>query len=165
MNASMLRHAATPVLALLLAGCTTPELPQSVDAAPVPPDAELDCEPLVDGLGTGYHNPGTACLDCHQGQQPSAPFFTLAGTVFKDAAGTLPARGATVIVVDGDGTVIKMPTQLNGNFWSSVPLAPPLTTVLSRCPDNIPMISNFVDGDCNSCHGGVGDPGRIVLGP
>lgn len=156
--------------AALAAACVTPPLPDTggqPDAAPpidaAPPDAPEGCELRVQNVGTGYHNPGTACLDCHQGQQPGAPYFSTGGTIYKDAAGTIPKVGATVIVIDGNGVMVKMPTMRNGNFYTSIPLSPPFTTWVSECPDNVPMISNFVDPDCNSCHRETGQPGRVVF--
>ena len=166
----MRRLAFLAPVALAAAACVTPSLPPeegddepAPDAAPPQPDADLDCEPQIQTVGTGYHNPGTACLDCHQGQQAGAPFFTIGGTVYKDAAGTLPVKGATVLVIDAENRVVKLPTMLNGNFYTSAQLTPPYITVVSRCPDNVPMISNFSDGDCNSCHSGLKNPGRVVF--
>jgi hypothetical protein len=154
-------------LLLVTAACVTPPLPQPIEEAPdagvVPPDAPDNCEPLVANVGGGHHNPGQNCLECHNGQDPAAPVFTLAGTVFKDAAGTIPKTRATVIVYDGDGNVVKMSTQLNGNFYTSAALTPPFFTAISQCPNEEQMNENFSDGDCNSCHSGAAAPGRIIF--
>ncbi len=157
-------------LALALAGaCTTPELPDlggdEPDATPPPPDARLDCEPEHASVGSGYHNAGLACLECHNGQEAGAPVFTLGGTAYADEAGTVPLVGATIIVIDGDGNVVKLPTQQNGNFYTQAQLSPPYITAVSQCPDNIQMVQNFSDGDCNSCHSGTGAPGRVTFDP
>jgi hypothetical protein len=153
----------------LAAACVAPELPDvggdEPDAIPPPPDARLDCEPQHATVGSGYHNPGQNCLECHNGQQAGAPIFTLGGTAYADEDGTIPLVGATVIVIDGDGNVVKLPTQQNGNFYTSAQLSPPYVTAVSQCPDNVPMITNFSDGDCNSCHGAVGSPGRVYFDP
>src|SRR5690349_9431778 len=99
-------------LFLSLAACITPSFPtppeEAPDAAVVPPDAPDNCELPVDNVGDGHHNPGQNCLDCHNGQQQGAPIFTLAGTVYKDAAGAIPKTRATVIIVDGDGNTVKI---------------------------------------------------------
>jgi hypothetical protein len=154
-------------LLLVAAGCITPELPQPIeeipDAMPPPPDAPDNCELYVDAIGSGYHNPGQNCLECHNGQAAGAPVFTLAGTVFKDAAGTIPKTHATVVVYDGDGTVVRLPTATNGNFYTQAALTPPYFTAVSQCPNTVPMNQNFVDGDCNSCHNGTAAPGRILF--
>jgi hypothetical protein len=156
-----------------LAGCLDPfgtpdpiENPDDPDAGPAidapPPDANLECEPRVNQVTSGYHNPGTNCLECHNGQQAGAPVFTFGGTAYAQDKVT-PVVGATVIVIDAAGTVVKVPTMQNGNFYSSTPLVPPYITGMSRCPDNVTMIQNFRDGDCNSCHGPVGAPGRVTF--
>jgi hypothetical protein len=171
----MLRLALVSFSLLALVGvtaCIEPELPdltEEPDAAPPPPppDAALDCEPREFQVGTGHHNPGLACLECHNGQDPAAPIYTLAGTVFQDLQGTIPKVGATVIIIDGDGTVVKVPTQQNGNFYTPAGLTPPFNTAVSQCGapiENLPMITNFVDGDCNSCHSGPAtEPGYVVF--
>jgi hypothetical protein len=167
----MLRLAAVPLVAIVATACTTPELPDlgdddvEPDATPLPPDARLDCELAHSSGSSGYHNPGTACLDCHNGQQAGAPIFTFAGTVYADRAGTIPVVDASVIVIDGDGQIVSVKTTRNGNFYTQANLSPPYITAVSRCPDNVPMVTNFVDGDCNSCHSGAGSPGRVVFNP
>jgi cytochrome c5 len=160
----VLRLALATVL-LATAACVTPALPlpdQQADAG-VPTDAPDNCEVRVENVGDGHHNPGTACLECHNGQAAGAPVFTLAGTVYKDAAGTIPKTHATVIVYDGDGNVVKLPTAANGNFYTQAALAPPYFTAVSQCPATAPMAQNFSDGDCNSCHSGAASPGRILF--
>ena len=170
----MLRLVFVSVSLLAATACIAPELPdlsEEPDAMPppVPPDAMLDCEPRIFNVGDGHHNPGMACLECHNGQQQDlgANIYTLGGTVFQDTAGTIPKVGATVIVIDGDGTVVKLPTQQNGNFYTSAALTPPYNTIVSQCGaeiENVPMIANFVDGDCNSCHSGPATaPGFVVF--
>jgi hypothetical protein len=163
---------ASLLVAASAAACVTPELPtppepvEQPDAMVIPPpDARTDCEAKHATVGTGYHNPGLECLSCHNGQQAGAPIFTLGGTAYKDLAGTQPLVGATVVVIDGNGTVLKMPTQQNGNFYSSAALQAPYLTFISQCPDNVQMIANFTDGDCNTCHDGQGEIGRVVFRP
>ncbi len=152
----------------LLGACVQPSFPPDQpdvpDAAPPEPDAmiELDCEPRVQAVGSGHHNPGTECLTCHNGQQVGAPIFKIAGTAFQ-RDGVTPQRGGTIMVIDANNQVVKLVTQTNGNFYSSANLTPPYITLTSMCPgENTPMITNFVDGDCNSCHRSDGtDPGLV----
>jgi hypothetical protein len=151
-----------------MAGCLTPDfpaIPSNPDANPPPPvDAMLDCELRVYPVGDGHHNAGQDCLTCHNGQAQGANVFTFAGTVFKDTAGTIPKTGATVIVIDSAGTVSKAVTQANGNFYSSDPLVAPYSVGISECPPpSIPMVENFSDGSCNSCHSGAQAPGRVIF--
>src|SRR5687768_14120454 len=107
---------AFPSLLLITAApaCVTPEPPtppepeQQPDPMVLPPpDARTDCEAEPATVGTGYHNPGLECLSCHNGQQAGAPIFTIGGTAHSHTAGTLPLVGATVVVIDGNGTVLK----------------------------------------------------------
>jgi len=155
-------------LGLLLGACVQPSFPpdqpDAPDAMPPEPDAmiDLDCEPRIAPVPSGYHNPGMECLSCHNGQQLGAPIFKIAGTAFQ-RDGITPQVGGTIMIIDANGTVVKLPTTQNGNFYSSANLTPPYIAITSMCPgDNTPMIANFVDGDCNSCHTGGGtEPGFV----
>lgn len=173
----MLRRTALAfAFALAAAGCVDPfgtpdpiENPDSPDAGPPidapTPDANRECVPRVNQVTSGHHNPGTNCLECHNGQQQNlgAPIFTFGGTVYAQD-GVTPVVGATVIVVDAEGKDVRVPTMQNGNFWSTEPMVPPYVTGVSRCPsNNATMIENFRDGDCNSCHGATGSPGRVTF--
>lgn len=140
-----------------------PDQPDEPDAAPPAPDAmvDLDCEQRVTSTADGHHNPGQECLTCHNGQQPGAPIYKIAGTAFQ-RDGVTPQKGGTIIIIDANNQVVKLTTMTNGNFYSSANLTPPYIALTSMCPgENTPMIENFVDGDCNSCHSGVDDPGRV----
>jgi len=113
-----------------------------------------DCIPEAAANGTGEHNPGTACLQCHgAGQGPS---FTLAGTVYDGLTSDVPRAGVTVLLTDADGVEISMTTSDNGNFWTNQPIAFPVTTSTSSCPTTNPMITavQSAGADCNSagCH-------------
>ena len=113
------------------------------------------CEPETSPMGTGYHNPGMACLTsgCHA--NGGGPAFTVAGTVFVNETTATPAPGATVVVVDGDGTRFELVTAQNGNFWTNQPMVFPILVKASQCPHDNPMISLSQTGDCNAgnCHG------------
>ncbi|MCA9675248.1 MAG: hypothetical protein H6708_22125 [Kofleriaceae bacterium] len=149
-------------------GLPDPPDPQDQVDAALPPDATPpdaapgDCVPQVQSVGSGYHNPGQNCLECHNGQAAGAPVFSIGGTAYK-SDGVTPLSGSTVILIDAAGTVLHLPTQQNGNFYSQAQLVPPYITAVSRCPTNAQMIENFRDGDCNSCHSGVDQPGRITF--
>ncbi len=175
----MLRLAFLTALAISASACVLGEQfpdppaepPDAPDAAP-PVDAFIDptCEQPVFTTGDGHHNPGTECLSCHNGQQTpeaiGAPIFSIGGTLFADRAATIPRKGVTVIILDAEGRRLEMVSQANGNFYSNITLVPPYITFASRCPDpNVPMIENFRDGDCNSCHRAElnKDPGPIVF--
>lgn len=121
------------------------------------------CEVAVAPAGDGYHNPGQGCLaaGCHR--NGGGPTFTVAGTLYTDRGGNAPVGGATIVVVDGDGVRAELITATNGNFYTSLPLAPPLLVRASQCPSDIAMVSLSQSGDCNSasCHSDVED--RIYL--
>ncbi len=171
MRQTLIAFALTCTVGGSLVGCIDPfgtpdpiENPDRPDAGPIidapPPDANLTCEPQVNQVTSGHHNPGTDCLTCHNGQEAGAPIFTFGGTAYK-RDGITPLSGATIIVIDAEGLRVKVPTMQNGNFYSATPMVPPYVTGLSQCPSTATMIENFRDGDCNSCHRDTGSPGRV----
>jgi hypothetical protein len=113
-----------------------------------------------DHPGTG--NPSKlACFDCHGGSGPGPTFFA-AGSVFKDAAGTMPAAQVEVRLLADNGSVVSTYSDNLGNFVvtartaSTAGVTFPLhagarngtaTQVMSAAPTN---------GNCNNtmCHGG-----------
>ena len=126
--------------------------------------ASLECLDAVPNPGDGEHNPGQACIACHQAD--GGPTFTLAGTLYADPAGTTPLAGATIVVTDADGTVTELVTRQNGNFWTNDPLAFPVRVSATRCPDTTPMIGAVAaPGDCNSggCHAAGSATGPVHL--
>jgi hypothetical protein len=137
------------------AGCTI-ETPGAVladagvaDAGALPIDATPVCDLQEPARETGHHpirydqQSGAGCLgQCHQGTL--GPKFTAAGTLFN----------RRTYIIDSGGKVVRMLTADNGNFWTDEPLAPPIRTYASACPDSIPMI-DATHGNCNvgACHG------------
>jgi len=131
------------------------------------------CENISATPPDGHHNPGQTCIaaGCHlQGQTgTNAPAWSYAGTLYKEAAGTNPFPGATILVKLG-GTEKKVITATNGNFWfvpGAAGLDPPTNTATanakaSGCPDTTPMVGALVQGggNCNNCHkiGGTTSP-------
>jgi hypothetical protein len=118
-------------------------------------DLAVDCVPRVAATVDGHHNPGTDCGTCHGGALPAAPAFTIAGTLFSAISGGTPVAGATIEVVQPNGTKIKLVTATNGNFYTEEPVTFPVTTRASGCPAPArPMIATVATagGSCNSCH-------------
>lgn len=111
-----------------------------------------DCRDAVTAnLSSGHHNPGQNCMDgCHNHG------FTVAGTLFTAVNSNTAVRGATITVKDANGQTVDIVTQLNGNFYTSTPVAFPLTVMASSCPNATPMISQVTQGGggCNqtNCH-------------
>jgi hypothetical protein len=133
-------------LALALAACTDPVRAQAIAAlggeeAGVPPG------PL--------HRPGQPCLVCHDGGEASR--FSVAGTVYARAEGTVPVARVTVELLDTDERAFKATTNCAGNFFvrpgDFVPQYP-LWVTLAVGEQRLDMESPvFRDGSCASCHG------------
>jgi hypothetical protein len=124
------------------------------DAMIAPPDAKKTCEVPVTNVGDGHHYAGENCMDCHNGDSANgAPKFTVAGTLYNGPSGVKPVPNATVTLIDAMGREFRLPTQQNGNFWTSADVALPVTSAASSCPKTKPMVSPSL-GNCNSsgCH-------------
>ena len=123
--------------------------------------AGFACRNQVNRVGSGNHHPGEDCQgSCHNHG------FTLGGTMFSAANSTTPVVGATITIVDHAGKTFDIVSQANGNFYTSQPLAFPVTVTASECPSVSPMITQVtatMDG-CNKggCHV-IGAQGRIHL--
>lgn len=102
-------------------------------------------------MGSGHHHPGEDCQgSCHNHG------FSLGGTIFAAANSTAPLSGATLAVLDAAGKTFDVVSQGNGNFYTSTPVAFPVTVTASLCPNVAPMITKVtatMDG-CNKggCH-------------
>ncbi len=133
--------------------------PGSPDAQPGSPDASFSatCDDQVSPVADGYHKRGTACLaGCHDNAYGSLPPFTLAGTLYSDAAGTATISGATLHAVDNYGNDVTIVTTDNGNFWTTGAVTFPVSMRASMCPDDSSMSApvNSSGADCNAggCH-------------
>jgi hypothetical protein len=163
--------------ALLIAGCITagaapPEVAGAPDAKPAgpadasPPDAPppITCKEATNTVVDGHHKPGLDCMsgNCHgpAGGADGAPLWTIAGTLYKSEAGTIPDPYATITIVDAAGVSLDLVTTLDGNFYTNAPLTPPLKVRASSCPDLAPMVGAVQYGSCNACHklGGTQTP-------
>jgi len=123
-------------------------------------NAMFPCKNVATPPGNGHHNAGQDCLNgCHNHG------FTLAGTLY-NAAGTAALPGASITVKDANGATFDMVAQQNGNFYTSNPIAFPITVYASECPASTPMTSAIATGNggCNKsgCHA-TGAQGRIHL--
>lgn len=118
------------------------------------------CDPADLPNGSGHHNPGTACMECH-GPGGTGPLFTAAGTAYTDALGSAPAAGASIRVRDANGQELQLITATNGNFWTSQVIAFPALVASSTCPNVLPMGPPVATAgaNCNQggCHNGVGN--------
>lgn len=132
--------------------------------APLPDGpGEFTCRNKITmGLDNGHHNPGQ---DCQQGCHDHG--FFMSGTMYSSASGGPPVVGASITFVDANGVTGDMQTNLNGNFWWSLPVAFPVRIIASMCPDIQPMMMmvDAAGAGCNKggCHSGGGSPGRVHL--
>jgi hypothetical protein len=134
-------------------------------------DGGSNCETVVASPALGHHNAGQTCLGagCHLTGNlgAGATEYSYGGTVYRDAAGTQPYAGATILVTNG-GVTKKLVTDSLGNFYTTPLLLPAptnATTKASACPTTTPMIGtlNAGGGNCNNCHktGGQAAPIHI----
>ncbi len=142
-----------------------------VDARPAdapPPDgmAPFMCRNrITTGLDNGHHNAGQNCQQsCHDHG------FYMSGTLYASAAGGAIVAGASITFIDANGATGDMRSNLNGNFWWSLPVAFPVKIIASMCPDVAPMVAmvQAAGAGCNqaACHAnniGSGGPGRMHL--
>lgn len=128
--------------------------PNHIDAGPNSPDAAIapSCDAYNSSQPAGHHNPGRACLTCHDGY--TATKWTLAGTVYSSAGSSTGVAGATVHVTDKSGMTLALVTASNGNYYTQTALTFPVTISASLCPNTVPMASTVASSgaDCNSCH-------------
>lgn len=120
--------------------------------------------------GSTSMHPGVACIACHD-QNPQAPPFEIAGTVFPTAhepddcngGGT---AGAQIVITDANGKITKIPVNSVGNFYTQTAIALPYRAKVVVGTTERAMVASQKSGDCNSCHTEAGTnsaPGRIVL--
>jgi hypothetical protein len=141
-----------------------PDAPAETGDAHAPPDdganvtadappSLMACKPANAFHGDGKHNPGMDCTStCH------FHGFSVAGTLYL-ADGTTPASDATVTIVDANHGTQDVIAGNNGNFFSYIPVAYPITVTASLCPSIQVMVTQPTVGGCNSsgCH----EPGGI----
>lgn len=121
------------------------------------------------GDGSSRMEPGVACIHCHQSSF-EAPRFTIAGTVYP--TGHEPNEcfgapgGATIEVTTSNGSVVNIPVNGAGNFYTQTSIAFPIHVAVVVGGKRRSMAGVPASGDCNSCHTQTGAnmaPGRIVL--
>jgi hypothetical protein len=74
--------------------------------------------------GNGKHMAGSDCGICHTPNGKAGTFvFSVAGTLFKDKAGTQPLANGEIILQDVTGNVISMTSNEAGNFFTYTAIA------------------------------------------
>jgi hypothetical protein len=129
--------------------------------------------------GSGNMSPGGTCVSCHATDR-EAPKFIFGGTVYPTAHEPDDCNGvnggvdgATVVIVDADGTTTTLPVNSVGNFWMRrTTFAMPYRAKVVKNGFERLMITQQTNGDCNACHTEKGTtvtpgtavaPGRIML--
>jgi len=116
-------------------------------------DGTVACRPEQTNLPYGNHEAGQDCLNCHASMSGNL-HFTVAGTLYNDAAGSNPLPGATVTLIDDGGQILDIVSASNGNFYTATTVQFPLQVWVSKCPQIAPMQAAVQAGQgCNSCHG------------
>jgi hypothetical protein len=116
-------------------------------------DANAACLPAVPSPGSGHHNAGADCAQCHDSLGASRR-WTIAGTLYASAAGGSAVGGATIEIVDANGTKLDLHTYANGNFYTTQVVKFPLHVRASKCPGSEKMVAAAGAGSCNAsgCH-------------
>ncbi len=74
--------------------------------------------------GNATHMAGNDCGICHKPDGKAGSYvFSMAGTVYKDKAGTMPLSDAEIILQDAEGNIISMTSNSVGNFFTYAPIA------------------------------------------
>jgi hypothetical protein len=136
--------------------------------------ALASCDPVhsdaVDALGgeqpgvrTGpLHRPGQPCLLCHDGKVGDPAEFSVAGTIFQNAADTMPASGAAVILTATNGASYTATTNEAGNFYLSPNQFNPVypMSVIVNAGGTIVRMSTVIgrSGSCATCHADPAGP-------
>jgi hypothetical protein len=105
--------------------------------------------------GSGHHNDGKDCLECHNANNTKgAPHWYLGGTLYDSATGTTPLAGATIEIIDASGAAQELVTAANGNFWTDQQVKFPIKIRASSCPDSNEMMQSDTSGACGKagCH-------------
>jgi hypothetical protein len=106
--------------------------------------------------GSGEHHPGESCLQsgCHGAGAVQAPTFVIAGTVYKDYAGTMPYSGVEVRVQDATGRTMTTYSRQNGNFYiggGGGQLAVPALVSARDGTTTRPMVTQLTTTSMGSC--------------
>lgn len=113
----------------------------------------FQCKQRVTSYGTGHHNAGQDCMQCHGD-------FSVAGTLYTSGTGSTAIAGATITIKDASGQTEDLVTQQNGNFYSFNAHSFPITVWASECQISqtaqmmVSQVQSSSNGGCNmsGCH-------------
>ena len=119
-------------------------------------------------MGSSLMNPGTNCIACHSAGE--GPRFSAAGTVYSkldEKSLDLGVKGATVVITDAKGKVVKLETNKAGNFFArGLTFAFPIHAKVTYEGKTRAMMGGKSSANCAVCHtqtGVGGAPGRIMI--
>lgn len=144
------------------------------DAGPAPVVCTSGSRWTLGNLGSPNMNPGQACRQCHQVQEPFRAYYFM-GTVYptpheQTNCNARPPAGLVIDIIDANGNVaqtlaVRTPS---GNFYSTSVNTAVALPYKARVRDaqgrTLTMNTPQMNGDCNTCHteqGANGAPGRI----
>ena len=138
---------------------------------PVVADQVSALGPEAAGVRTGpLHRPGQPCTLCHDGAIGDPPAFSVAGTVFQSAIGTVGQANVKVTITGADGQVFAATTNSAGNFYLTPAQAQPkypTRVSLGAGGTTVTMQSHIGwAGACGSCHvdpAGPDSPGHVYV--
>jgi hypothetical protein len=133
---------------------------------PVHDEAAADLGPEAPGVAPGpMHRAGQPCLVCHSGGAAN-PEMSVGGTVYQVRGADAPLAGASVELIDANGSIATATTNAVGNFYiepSRWQPAFPLQVNVSFGEVTATMNSIIGrDGSCATCH--ADPPSRISAG-
>ena len=106
------RHVVSVAIAMLGASGST----SCID--PVHDDEVEALGPERKGVRPGStHRPGQNCLTCHGEKGPGQPEFSIGGTLYSARNVQEPLYGATVMLVDANGSTRRVVSNVVGNFY------------------------------------------------
>lgn len=111
------------------------------------------------------HRPGQPCLVCHGGDGPGSPEWSIAGTAYTTRGGTDSLSGATVVLIEPNGTEHRLPTNRAGNFYIDAKRWQPIYPLRARLESGSEKIEmqSLINGttSCATCHRGSGGPSSV----
>lgn len=141
------------------------------DAFDVPSLPEADVVPLCTATRLDWGGaadrmfPGSDCISCHrEGGSASRFEYTVAGTVFTAQDCPAGLAAAIVHIDDAAGHSLDLPTNDVGNFFTDMPLVPPLHARVTAGGVTAEMFGDLTTGSCNTCHT-TGDGGTGWVSP
>ena len=119
-------------------------------------------------MGSSLMNPGENCISCHSAGE--GPRFAAAGTVYAkldEKSLDLGVQGATVVITDAKGKVVKLETNKSGNFSArNVKFTFPIRAKVEYKGQTREMLGARGSANCAACHtqtGAGGAPGRVMI--